>query len=397
MRPKSDVSTALRGLNVVDLSRLVPGAFCTLLLSDMGAQVTKVEEPHRGDPLRAEGPRVPGTTEGYAYALLNRNKRSITVNLKHHDGRGVLAKLLHEADILVESFRPGVMDRLGFAYSSIASTYPKLIYCSISGYGQSSPYAQWPGHDLNYLALAGVIGASGTPPRAPAIPISDFESGQRAALAVVAATVARAQTGEGQYIDISMVDGVFSWMVLPLADFWATGVPPLRMDEFQSRAQPGLVGLCPGYSIYRTADNKYLAVGASEHKFWVALCEALGRPDLLTSKLEHLKLEEELRNIFASRTQAQWMDKLGSTDSCVTPVHDVIDLMTDPHVTSHQLIGRQTVGDTGAYGLATALGHERRTDFLGSVSGLGEDTQSVLQHLGYTSEEIQGLRAKGAT
>lgn len=391
-----DLSTALNGIIVLDLSRLLPGPYCTLLLSDLGAEVIKVEEPEAGDHFRHEGPRVPSTNVGYAFAMLNRNKRSVTINLKHEDGRAVFKALLRRSDVLVESFRPGVMQRLGLAYADLKAEHPGLIYCSISGYGQDSPYARWPGHDLNYLAVAGVVHLSGTPPRTAAVPISDFESGQRAALGIVAAVIARGRSGQGQYIDISMTDGPVSWMLLPLADYWATGVPPLRMDEFQDRSQQRFVGLCPGYAIYQAADGKYLSVGASEEKFWRSLCDALGRPDLVDTKMTTQELDAELRAIFASRTQEEWTRVLAEAGTCVAPVNDLPALIADPHVASRGLIGEQHVDGVTMSALASPFGQARaHGDTLGTVAALGADTDSVLEQSGISLPEIRRLRSQG--
>ena len=393
----ADLAGALTGIVVLDLSRLLPGPYCTLLLSDLGAEVIKIEEPGRGDYLRQEGPRVPGTNEGYAFAMLNRNKRSVTINLKHEDGRAVFSTLLRRADVLVESFRPGVMKRLGLGYSDLKADHPGLIYCSISGYGQNSPYANWPGHDINYLAVAGIVHLSGTPPRTAAVPISDFESGQRAALGISAALIARGRSGEGQYIDISMVDGAVSWMVLPLADYWATGVPPLCMDELQDRGQQRLVGLCPGYSIYQASDGKYVSVGASEERFWISLCKALGRPDLVDSQMETRDLDRLLGTIFATRTQQEWIEAFSETDACAVPVNDIPALIADPHVASRELIGEQCVDGGTMYALASAFGQRRAPgNQLGAVPALGADTASVLQEAGFDPAQVERLRSRGA-
>jgi crotonobetainyl-CoA:carnitine CoA-transferase CaiB-like acyl-CoA transferase len=391
------LARALEGVRILDLSRLLPGPYGTMLLSDLGADVIKIEEPGRGDYFRHEGPRVPGTDEGYGFAMVNRNKRSVTLNLKHEEGRQAFRTLLSGADVLVESFRPGVMERLGFGYSNLKADYPSLIYCSISGFGQDSPYVNLPGHDINYLAIAGVVHLSGTPPRTAAVPITDFESGQRAALAICAALLARQASGRGQHLDISMVDGAVSWMVLPMADYWATGVPPLRMDELQDRSQERLVGLCPGYAIYETSDSKFLAVGASEERFWVSLCKGLDRPDLVGADLDTQALDMELRKIFATRTQRDWVTVFAETDACVVRVNDLQNVISDPHVTSRGLVVQHLVDGMPISALASAFGANQAANrHRGRVPSIGADTDEVLAEAGIESAEIERMRSRGA-
>jgi len=292
--------TALAGLRVLDLTRLLPGPFCTQLLGDLGADVIKIEDPRGGDPARH------GQSSSI-FELVNRNKRSVTLNLWTDAGREVLLQLVDAADVLVESFRPGVMQRLGVAYATLAKRNPRLIYASLSGFGQSGPWRDRAAHDLNYVALAGLLGfnvdAEGTPV-VPAVQVADLGAGSFAALAILAAVIARAQTGRGQAVDVSLYASAVAW--LPTLHGAHGGTPPLA-------------GGLATYGVYRTRDGQHVTLGALEPKFWLAFLERVGRPEL-AGEADQTRLRGELRAIFASKSRSEWEACLADVDTCFAPV-----------------------------------------------------------------------------
>jgi crotonobetainyl-CoA:carnitine CoA-transferase CaiB-like acyl-CoA transferase len=309
--------TALDGLHVLDLTRLLPGPFCTMLLADLGADVIKVEEPIAGDPAR---------NSGSLFVLLNRNKRSLTLDLKSTEGRDVLLKLVERSDILVESFRPGVMDRLGLGYAVLSARNPRLIYATLSGFGQSGPYRDRAGHDLNYLALAGVLGYNighDGQPVTPAVQVADLGGGTLAAVAILAAVVSRQQTGRGQAVDVSLFAAAISWLPTLIASLFSQGqaLPP---------GEPTLAGGLPQYGVYATADGRFVALGALEPKFLLNFLKAVGRSDLATVSRDRLR--EELKVIFAARTLAEWTSCLAEVDTCFAPVNTLQETLQDPQV-----------------------------------------------------------------
>jgi crotonobetainyl-CoA:carnitine CoA-transferase CaiB-like acyl-CoA transferase len=318
--------TALAGLRVLDLTRLLPGPFCTLMLADLGADVIKIEEPG-GDPARYYPP-LQGDT-GSLFLLVNRNKRSLTLDLKTDEGRQRMLQLVERSDVLVESFRPGVMDRLGLSYAVLAERNPRLIYASLSGFGQAGPYRDRPAHDLNYLALAGVLGynvdAAGHP-FPPAVQVADLGAGTFGAVAILAAVIARQQTGQGQAVDVSLYGSAVAWLPTLIASLFATGtaVPP---------GEPMLAGGLAQYDVYATADGRYVTLGALEPKFLANFLNAVGQPELIalaaTAQGRH-RLREALRGLFATRTLAEWTAALAGVETCFAPVNTLAEAVDDP-------------------------------------------------------------------
>ncbi|MEL6622529.1 MAG: CaiB/BaiF CoA-transferase family protein [Pseudomonadota bacterium] len=267
---------ALDGIKVLDLTRLLPGAWCTQQLADFGAEVIKIEQPGRGDYNRAFPPIA--KEESGSFLLLNRNKQSLTLNLKSEAGKDVFRKLVVDADVVIESFRPGVMGRLGLDYEALKAINPRIIYCAITGYGYGGPWEQVAGHDMNYMALAGALQLFATPesgPIPPGLSVADVGGGsQPAAFAVLAAIIARQTTGEGQFIDISMTDGAVSWLSLHAADSFFAGIEPKGGER-------PFIGQAPCYNIYLCADDRHVALGFIVEHFWVAFCHHIGRADLI--------------------------------------------------------------------------------------------------------------------
>ncbi|HWV86668.1 MAG TPA: CoA transferase, partial [Capillimicrobium sp.] len=294
----------LEGVRVLDLSRLLPGPFCSLLLADFGADVVKVEDTGAGDYARWAPPRFDGVEDSAAGAFflaLNRNKRSIRVDLKTEAGRDVLLRLARDADVLLESFRPGVLDRLGVGYERLREANPGLVYCAITGYGQDGPYRDRSGHDMNYLGLVGLLGLTGEaggPPVPPAGQIADIGGGAlMAAFAILAALRERDRSGEGQLVDVSMADGALSWLGMLAARVFAGDAPPRR----------GRLELAGGIICYRpyAASDGWVTLGALEPKFWAAWCRGVGREDLIERQFDPpgSDTHREVEAIFAARTR----------------------------------------------------------------------------------------------
>lgn len=373
----------LAGIRVLDLSRLLPGPLCAQHLADLGAHVIKIEDPKVGDYVRPAIRR-----------LANRGKEGLTLDLKSAAGREVFFKLLAEADVVLESFRPGVMARLGLAYETLAQRRPSIVHCAVTGYGQSGPRRDAAGHDINYLALAGVLdqtGRAGEPPAIPGFLLSDILGGTlTAAMGILAALIDARATGRGRFVDVSMADAVMAHCVLPAAELNETGA-------VHPRGRGTHTGGVPRYNIYAARDGRYLAVGAQEKKFWDVLCEALGLPEL---RDEHQPADAEaagvsarLAQAFARRSAAEWLAILEPLDCCVSPVLTCEEALADPGFAS-----RGTVHNAG--GAQVTLGLPLRMS--GHSCALerpsprrGEHSAAILARLGYGMPEIDALRARG--
>lgn len=381
---------------MLDLTRLLPGGFATLLMADLGADVVKIEEPGKGDYIRWIPPLVGEFSA--AHAALNRNKRSITVNLKTEQGRSVFVHLARRADVVIESFRPRVMERLGVGYETLEDGNGGLIYCAITGYGQDGPRAQTAGHDVNYIGYGGLLsitGLEGGRPVIPGVQIGDLGGAMSAVIAILAALHDRHASGKGAFLDVSMMDGAVSWLSMHASQFFAT-------DEVPQRELMPLSGAYPCYRIYPAADG-WLTVGALEPQFWEGLCEAIGRPDLLDDAFSTGERREEvveaLDRLFATRTRAEWMALFGDEDVCVAPVNDFSEAFRDP-----QLVHRGMVVDQSIEGasVATHVGNPLSHSFSGDQlirrppPRLGEHTDEILEEAGVAQERVARLRAVGA-
>jgi crotonobetainyl-CoA:carnitine CoA-transferase CaiB-like acyl-CoA transferase len=388
---------AFAGLRFLDLSRLLPGPYCSLLFADLGAEVIKVEEPGRGDYARRTPPFWGESEVGAYFLLLNRNKKSVSIDLKAEAGNAIFRRLARTADVLLESFRPGVMDRLGLGWAALRAENPRLVYCAISGYGQDGPYRNLVGHDVNYMGYAGALSVTGPrdgPPLAPGVQVADLGGGAlMAAFAIAAALHHRHESGEGQFVDVSMTDGVVSWLIPHLAAFFAT-------DRVPERAQERLNGGWPCYGVYEAADG-HVTLGALEPQFWANFCRLTGREDLRS--LQHVegaerdRVEQELRRLFQTRTRADWIALLHQADVCAGPVLTLDEVVRNP-----QLVQR---------GLFTEVEHPklgpvRQVAFPVQMSAtparvrtpppeLGEHTDEVLQTLGYDAAAIAAFRRDG--
>ena len=391
---------ALSDLKVLDLSRLLPGGFCSLLLADFGAQVLKVEDTGQGDYLRWAPPRYEGAEESAGSApflALNRNKRSIRLNLKEEAARRVLLALVRESDVLLESFRPGVLDRLGVGYERLREENSRLVYCAITGYGQDGPMRDRAGHDMNYVGLAGLLGLTGErdgPPIQPAGQIGDLGGGAlMAAFGIMAALHERARSGVGQFVDVSMADGALSWLSLVAAKH-------LAGHEVPGRGELELAGGYLCYRPYRCSDG-WVTLGALEPKFWLMWCRGVGREDLIERQFDPPGSEahREVERLFAQRTREEWERFAAERDCCLEPVLDLDEALESELVRARDMVVE--LDQPGAerpvrqLGVPIKLG---RTPGAVSAPGpvLGEHTREVLSGLGYGDEEIGALEDAGA-
>jgi len=318
----------LDGITVLDLSRLLPGGAATMLLANFGADVIKVEAPGTGDYARTMPPLLDG--EGAVFALVNRGKKSVALDLKDAQGKDAFLSLVSRADVVVESFRPGVMARLGLDYQTLRARNDRLIYVAITGYGQDGPYKGMAGHDVNYMALGGALditGSEGGPPVIPGVQVADLAGGAlQAVVGVLLALTARSRTGEGQMVDVSMLDGVAWLLPVALAHYQGGGVMP-------ERGSGALTGRYACYHLYRCADARWISVGALEPKFWAKLCRALGCeqfiPDQFAEGERRTEIIEALSRLFESRAAEEWFVHLKPYDVCVAPVRNVAEVMRD--------------------------------------------------------------------
>jgi alpha-methylacyl-CoA racemase len=383
-------SGPLAGLRILDLTRLLPGPVCTLYLADLGADVVKIEDTAAGDYARSLG-NHPGTVSAF-FRAVNRNKRSAALNLKDPRGRDAFLALAKEADAIVESFRPGVVANLGVAYDSIAAINPRIVYASISGYGQTGPRAHAAGHDINYLGYAGVLdqtGARGGPPVLCNLQIADLLGGAAsAAIAILAALVGAERTGRGRYVDVAMAEAALAHNIFALNALtqWGRTLP---------RGCDLLTGGVPCYGLYGTRDGRWLAVGALEDKFWQALCATIERPDLAAGALalgeEGARIRREVEGVFAASTLAHWSERFADVDCCVTPVATLDEALTDPQFVSRGMIVERPDGSRQYAPPFRMSGHEFAVTRDAPVHG--EHTAEVLREAGFDDAAIEALVA----
>jgi len=389
------MQAALAGIRVLDLSRLLPGPFCSMLLADFGAEVIKVEEPREGDYIRQWSPRI-GRNSGF-HVVLNRNKRSCTLNLKAGAGKEIFRQLAGSADVVLEGFRPGVMARLGLDYRSLQAINPRLVYCAVSGYGDHGPRALRAGHDINYLALGGILSHSGRQhPTLSGVQIADLGGGGLlAAFSIVMALLVRERQGEGQYLDISMLDGSLLWNCLRWGKYLADGEIPRPGDDMLNHGFA-----C--YNLYETRDGRYMALGAIEPQFWESFCAAAAHPEWLRANYfepgpHQEDLKEAVAGLFREKTQAEWVALLSQHDCCCEPVLNLDEAMNDSQTRARQMVVDLVHESWGAYRqLGIAPKFSRTPGTLRShAPELGEHTEAILQELGYAAEQIGELRRQG--
>lgn len=383
----------LEGVRILDLTRLLPGAYCSMLMADLGAEVLKVEEPGKGDYFRWVEP-LNGNQSIYFQAV-NRNKLSMTLDLKKERGRNILIELLKSYDVLLESFRPGVMGRLGLDYETVKKGNPSIVYCSISSYGQGGPYKNRVGHDGNYIALGGLLnigGASGGPPIHPPVPLADLAvGGFMAAFSVVSALFQKQRTGKGQYLDISMLDGVVSLLTVFAAEYF--------FDQREvKRGENHFAGCSVANTVYETKDGRFMCLSIIEEKFWQNFCEAISRPDLIGENFFEIKskslLYTEIQKTMLTRTKDEWVTKFDGLEVCCEPVNTLSEAFDNEQVrfrdmiieVEHPLLGKiKQVGNPIKAPGGTRINHEFPPE-------MGQATHQILKKLGLAEMEIDQLK-----
>lgn len=370
----------LTGIRILDLSRLLPGPYCTVLLADLGAEVIKIESPLVGDYVRTIAPDFGGEK---VFAAVNRNKKSVALNYRNPRGREVFLRLAQAADVVVETFRPGAARRWKIDYDVVRAVNPQIIYCSLSGYGQDGPYASRVGHDLNYMAIGGLLtlnGAAGGPPIPPGAQIADLAGGMLAAIAILAALIGRERSGQGSYLDVAMLDAVISW-VAPVAGamFQATGQEP-------ERGRAPLSGGFPCYNVYETSDGQFISLAALEPHFWSAFCATIERQDLIARQFDSAVIAQ-IAAIFRGRTRQEWLARFREVDACVEPVNTLGEMMQDPQARHRGLA-------TEAGRIASPFRFATRPDESPAPT-LGQHTREALTQAGIGDEGIHELEAAG--
>ncbi|AZZ91456.1 CoA transferase [Hahella sp. KA22] len=392
------MSAPLSSLKILDFSTLLPGPCATMMLADMGAQVLRIESPTRTDLLRVVPPMVGEVSASHAY--LNRGKRSLTLDLKQPQAVDIVRKLILEYDIVVEQFRPGVMQRLGLDYETLKAINPRLIYCSITGYGQSGPYRDRPGHDINYLALAGVSSYSGRVESGPApfgVQTADVAGGSHhAVMGILAAVVQRQVNGEGRCIDISMSDAALAMNHMAMAGYLATAKDPQPEEEILNG------GGC--YDYYRTQDGRYLSVGALEPQFAEALCRVLDIPQMLPLMLsprerDRQTSKKKLTKIFLGKTLAEWERVFASIEACVEPVLTLSEAEKHPHFNAREMFCQVSDAEgVSRKQLASPIKFEGDAFVPGRAgAALGQHSREVLTELGFNDAEIDALMEQGVS
>ncbi|MCG8311815.1 MAG: CoA transferase [Pseudomonadales bacterium] len=387
----------LSSLKILDFSTLLPGPFGSMVLADWGAEVVRIESPTRPDMVRMLPPQANGVSA--AHGFLNRSKKSLALDLKKPDGVEVVKSLVKEYDIVLEQFRPGVMDRLGVGYEALKEANPGVIYCSITGYGQTGPYKNRAGHDLNYLSIAGITGYNGRKTSGPApinVQVADVAGGSyHSVMSILAAVVHRQQTGEGQYIDISMTDAAFSMHALT--------APPALVDDMQPGLEATQLNGGTFYDCYETADGRYFSVGGLEPQFFAQFCQALGHPEwapkgLALNEAIQDGLKQEIAEVMKTKSFAEWQEVFAALDSCSEPVLSFKEACDHPQIKARQLLVDVPCGDgTTQTQLASPVKFSTTQPEYKSIgAALGADTDAVLAGAGFSEEQIASLRGVGA-
>lgn len=400
---------ALEGINVLDLTRAGPGPFCTMILGDLGAEIIRIEAPAAVGARQAglfQSPTGEAGRRQAVYQAISRNKKSIGLNLRSENGRYIFHQLAETADVITEGFRPGVVKRLGVDYKTITTINPRIIYCSISGYGQDGPYRDLPGHDINYISIGGALNLLGEADGQPIIPLNllaDFGGGgMNAVIGILSALIARNKTGKGQYVDISLTDSVISLLIFATTGYFQYGV------TFK-RGETVLGGGYPYYNVYETKDGKFITLGCLEPWLWENLCREIGKDEFISFHLEAdherykaegenwQKVSSSLKQLFLTKTRDEWFELLSQKDIPIGKVYSLDEVFTDPQVLHRKMVievEHPTEGKVRQVGIAIKLsdtpGEIRRLSPI-----LGEHTEELLIGLGYNKQRINELRQEG--
>lgn len=387
---------ALDGLKILDFSTLLPGPYASLMLADMGAEVLKISSPSRKDLVTDYGSRIEGTDVSACQAWLGRNKKTMFLNLKTEEARAIIRRLIMDHDIILEQFRPGVMQKLGLGFAELSAVNPRLIYCSLTGYGQTGPMKDAAGHDINYMSRSGIISHAGRAAEGPSLmnfQVADVAVGSmNSVVGILAAVYRREKTGRGQYIDVSMMDGCVPFNSLDGAEFLVSGKQPRREGELLNGGSM--------YDYYETSDGGFMSVGSLEPKFWENLCRTLGREDLIRGTVFPENADEvkkEIREIFRTKTKAEWTGIFSRVDACVQPVLDLEEaLLEDPQIRAREMVvevDQPLHEGTKVKQMATAIRFsETPCEYRFAGYPSGHHTREIIEALGMDYEELQ---AKG--
>jgi crotonobetainyl-CoA:carnitine CoA-transferase CaiB-like acyl-CoA transferase len=381
----------LEDITVIDLTQLLPGPFCTQVLADFGANIIKIEGPS-GDFARVLGTKI--KKESGPFMMLNRNKRSAVINIKEVKGRDVFFRLIKQADVVIESFRPGVMDKLGLGYEEVVKINERIIYCSISGYGQTGPYRDRPSHDITCISIAGILGITGVKGSKPIIPggqIADITSGLLGVVGIMFALWAREKTKKGQHIDIAMMDSAVAWLPLVLGEYLSRKTEPKRGQEL-------LNGGYACYNVYETSDNRYMSLGALEVHFWETFCREIGQESFIAKQFANKPTQAEMtakiQGVFSRKTQEEWTVFFQDKNVPCEPVLSLEGVFSHPQVLDRGMIldvTHRTEGKIKQLGIPIKMSMTPGQIRM-SAPRLGEHTEEILKEFGLTTEEIGQLK-----